>query len=99
VLTSATGETARAVIGEIETAALARLGTEAALSAKAIAGGGTRATEEDILATWATWYIDAVATTSDLETGGASDATKAAIAAAQARIMAARDAAMRGLTR
>ncbi len=85
-LTSANGVTARSVIAEVERAALARLATESALSAAAIKAGGTAAKERDILQTWGTYYADALRTTADIEVGGASAATRAAIEKAVAAV-------------
>jgi hypothetical protein len=85
-LTSADGATARFVVGEIERAAVARLATEARLSAAAIAAGGDRAHEAHILATWTKWYADALRSADDIETGGSSAQTRAAIAAAVQRV-------------
>jgi aminopeptidase YwaD len=83
-LTTADGAMTRALIAEVADAAVARLETEAALSAAALRAGGDPATERDILGTWAAWYRDALATFDDLEVGGTQPATRAAIAAAQA---------------
>jgi len=85
-LTSADGPTARALVGEIERAAVRRLDTELALSRQAIAAGGPRATEEDILRTWADYYVAAIHTMTDIEVGGSSAETSAAIDAAAKRV-------------
>ncbi len=98
VLTTADAGAAGAVVAELETAALARLLAESALGRTAIAGGGAVAHEVDILDTWAAWYRDALATASDIEVGGVSPATQAAIARSAARLEAARQAAVAGLT-
>ena len=98
VLTTADAGAAGAVVAELETAALARLLAESALGRTAIAGGGAVAHEVDILDTWAAWYRDALATASDIEVGGVSPATQAAIARSAARVEAARQAAVAGLT-
>src|SRR5215467_9626310 len=50
-LTSADGPTARALVDEVERAAVRRLDTELALSRQAIASDGSQATEADILRT------------------------------------------------
>lgn len=89
-LTTADGAMTRALIAEVADAAVARLETEAALSAAAVRAGGDPAVERDILDTWAAWYRDALATFDDLEVGGTQAATRAAITAAQARVEAAR---------
>jgi hypothetical protein len=78
-LTSADGATARALVAEVERAAIARLDTELKLSRAAIAGGGPRATEEDILKTWTDYYVASLATMNDIEVGGSSRETLAAI--------------------
>ena len=90
VLTGADGAAARSVVAEVERAAIARLETEAALSRTALASGSPLATELDILDTWARWYMDALGTAADIEVGGASPETTAAIAAASGRVEAAR---------
>ena len=82
VLTSADGATARAVIAEVEKAALARLAAENALSEAAIKAGGDARHEADILRTWGDYYEQALRTTEEIEVGGASAATKAAIESA-----------------
>jgi len=93
VLASADGATARAVVREVERAAVARLATEAALSVAALAAGGDRAHERDIVQTWGAYYMDALRTTADIEVGGASAATRTAIDQAVARVeLAAREA-------
>ncbi|MEP6689501.1 MAG: M28 family peptidase [Gemmatimonadaceae bacterium] len=88
-LTTADGQSARFAIADLERAARERLGRELALSKSAITAGGDAATERDILATWAAYYVSALATTTDIEVGGSSKATGAAISAAAARIVAA----------
>jgi aminopeptidase YwaD len=88
-LTSADGGVARSVVSELERAAIARLDTELALSKAAMAAGGSAAQERDILQTWADYYVNSLGTTSDIEAGGSSAETTAAIAAAQARVRAA----------
>ena len=86
VLASANGATARAVIGELEQSAKARLQAEGALSKAAAAQGGSVAQERDILETWATWYTDALESTAEIEVGGVSAATTRAIAKAKERV-------------
>jgi hypothetical protein len=93
-LASATGETARAVIAEVGRAAIARLATEATLSAAALKSGGDAAKERDILQTWGSYYMDALRTTADIEVGGASAATRAAIEKAVAAVEAATKGAL-----
>ena len=80
------GATARALVAEVERAAIARLDTELALSRIAVANGGDAAKERDILATWTDYYVKSIATMSDIEVGGSSAATTAAIAAAQTNV-------------
>jgi hypothetical protein len=85
-LTSADGPTARALVGEVERAAVGRLETEVALSRQAIASGGSRTTEEDILRTWTDYYVASIHTMTDIELGGSSAETRAAIDAAAQRV-------------
>jgi len=88
-LTSADGETARFIIGELEAAALSRLAAEFALSQTAIAAGANRAEQLVILQAWVDWYREALQATHDIEVGGASSETLASIATAVARVTAA----------
>ncbi len=88
-LASADGATAREIIGEVERAAVARLDTELALSRAAITGGGPAALERDILQTWTDYYVGALGAATEIEVGGSSPRTTAAIAAAQQRVRAA----------
>ena len=88
-LTSADGATARAMVAELEQAAVARLDIELALSRVALASGGDVAKERDILQTWTDYYDRSLATLSDVETGGSSRETTAAITIARARVLAA----------
>jgi hypothetical protein len=85
-LASADSATARALVAELERAALARLDAETALSVDAVARGGDRGKERLILDTWTDWYRRAVRTTSEIEVGGSSRETRAAIDAADAAI-------------
>jgi len=85
-LTSADGPTARDLVGEIERAAIARLDVELALSRVALAAGGDRAKETDILRTWTDYYVGALHSMTDIEVGGSSPQTIAAIDAAAARV-------------
>ena len=98
-LVSADGPTARALVGEVERAAVARLDTELGLSRTALAAGGARAKEEDILRTWTDYYVAALHTMTDIEVGGSSRETLAAIDAAAARVKRAGDARGAELTR
>jgi aminopeptidase YwaD len=90
-LTSADGPTARALVAEVERAAVARLDTELRLSRAAVASGGARAAEEDILRTWTDYYVASIHTMTDIEVGGSSRETLAAIDAAANRIRQAGD--------
>ncbi len=85
-LASADAATAQGMIAEVERAALARLDTEARLSADTLTRGGTVAHETLILRTWTDWYRDALRAATDIEVGGSSAATIAAIDAAAARV-------------
>jgi hypothetical protein len=85
-LASADGATARALVGELERAAITRLETEAALSRAELAHGGDRGKETMILETWTDWYRKAVRTMSEIEVGGSSKETERAIAASDAAI-------------
>jgi aminopeptidase YwaD len=85
-LASADGPTARALVAEQERMAIARLDTETKLSRAAIAAGGDRAKENDILRTWTDYYVAAIKKMNDIEVGGSSAETSAAIAAAAVRV-------------
>jgi len=98
-LTSADGATARALVAEVERAAVARLDTELKLSQAAIAAGASRATEEDILKTWTDYYVASIRTMSDIEVGGSSRETLAAIDAAANRVKQAGDKRLASLPR
>jgi len=87
-LASADGATARALVAEVEQAAVARLEAEAALSRAAVAAGGDRAKEELILRTWTDWYRGALRSTAEIEVGGSSRETEAAIEAAERHVAA-----------
>jgi hypothetical protein len=88
-LTTADGAMARSLIAEEEHAALARLDVETALSRAAMAAGGNATNERDILQTWTDYYVNSLATMSDIEIGGSSKQTADAIAAAQAKVRSA----------
>ncbi len=88
-LTSASGADTRALIAEVARAAVARLDVEAKLSQAAVAKGGAKATELDILETWSDYYVRSLAAFEDLEVGGTTAATRAAITAAQEQVRAA----------
>jgi hypothetical protein len=85
-LVSADGATARALVAEVERAAKARIGVELALSKAALAAGGDKAHELDIITTWIDYYVKSIETMSDIEVGGSSPQTLAAIRAAADRI-------------
>jgi hypothetical protein len=85
-LTSADGETARAIVAEVERMALDRLAREKALSDSAVRVGGDREHEALILRTWTDWYARALATASDIEVGGSSAGTREAIGRAISRV-------------
>ena len=85
-LVSADGETARHIIGEIEAAALARLATEFEQSRDAVAAGEDRTEQTVIFQAWLDWYLGALRTTHDIEVGGSSLETQAAMDAALARV-------------
>jgi hypothetical protein len=85
-LTTADGDIARGLVAELERAAMKRLDLELALSRAAISAGGNAAVERDILQTWADYYVDSIATMSDIEVGGSSPQTTAAIAEARDRV-------------
>ena len=98
-LTSADGPTARALVGEVERAAIARLDTELKLSQAALAANGNRATEEDILRTWTDYYVASIHTMTDIEVGGSSRETLAAIDAAANRVKQAGEQRLAALKR
>jgi hypothetical protein len=98
-LTSADGATARSLIAELEHAAIARLDVETALSKSAIAGGGKLTTEEEILRTWMDYYVASLHTMTDIEVGGSSRETLAAIDAAASRVQQAGAARLASLAR
>ena len=88
VLTSADGAATRAIVTELRNAAIVRLHQESVQSQRAMATSGV-AHEQDILETWARWYTDALDRTADIEVGGASAETLAAITAAKHDVQAA----------
>jgi hypothetical protein len=91
-MTAADGPTARALVAEQERMAITRLDTELKLSKAAVAAPGSdRAKEQDILRTWTDYYVAALKTMTDIETGGSSKETIAAIDAAAARVKKAGD--------
>jgi hypothetical protein len=98
-LTSADGPTARALVGEVERAAITRLDTELRLSGAEVQRGGNRGEQEDILKTWTDYYVAAIHTMTDIEVGGSSRETMAAIEAAAARVKQAGDDRLAVLSR
>lgn len=98
VLASADGHAARAIIADLQRAALARLDTEATLGKKSIAKGGDREKERHIVDVWGKWYVDAIKTTADIEVGGSSAPTTAAIAMAVNAVQARTQALVKSLT-
>jgi hypothetical protein len=85
-LASADGATARALVSEVEHAAIARLDKEMVLSQDALKTGGDRARERLILDTWTDWYRRAIRTMAEIEVGGSSRDTQRAISAADAAV-------------
>ncbi|MFO8173822.1 MAG: M28 family peptidase [Gemmatimonadota bacterium] len=85
-LVSADGATARRVIDELAAAALDRLSREFELSRDAIAAGEDREHQVRILQAWLDWYRDALRTPHDVEVGGASPETLAAMEEAVSRV-------------
>jgi hypothetical protein len=98
-LASADGPTARALVAEQTRMAIARLDVEAKLSRAALASGGDRAKEEDILRTWTDYYVAAIRKMTDIEAGGSSTETTAAIDAAAAEVTKAGGARLASLGR
>ena len=96
-LTSADGPTTRDLIAEVERAAIKRLDTELALSRAALTQGGPAATENDILSTWTDYYIRSLQAMDDIEVGGSSPETRAAIDAAVVRVSTAGAERLRSL--
>lgn len=88
-LASADGGTARDIVHEVERAATERLAAERKLSERALLQAGDVAKEREILQTWGDWYDGALASAHEIELGGASADTRAAIDAARARVRAA----------
>jgi len=92
-LTTADGVVTRGLVGEVARAGAARLAIEGRLGAAAVRGGGAKATELDILETWAGWYDAALAAFSEVELRGSSPQTVRAITDGRAMVKAAHDAA------
>ena len=85
-LASADGATARALVTELQQAALTRLDTEAALSRAEVGRGGDSAKERLILDTWTDWYRGAIRSMAEIEVGGSSRETERAIQAAESAV-------------
>jgi len=98
-LTSADGATARSLIGEVERAAIARLETETKLSKEEISRGKDRAEQADIVKTWTDYYVAAIHTMTDIEVGGSSKETLAAIDSAAAHVKQVGDERLASLNR
>jgi hypothetical protein len=64
-----------------------------------VASGGNRAAEEDILRTWADYYVASIHTMTDIEVGGSSRETLASIDAAASRVRQAGDEHVADLSR
>jgi aminopeptidase YwaD len=86
VLATADGVVARGIVAELERAAIARLEAEATLSKESLAKGGDQPSERKIVETWGKWYADALKSAAEIEVGGSSSQTTAAIAAAVRRV-------------
>ncbi len=97
-IASADAAVARAIVAEVERAALARLEAERRLSADTLAKGGAVAYESHILDTWGAWYRDALNAAEDIEVGGSSAATRQAIAQSVDRVRDATARAVASLT-
>jgi aminopeptidase YwaD len=93
-LTSADGVLARQLVAEVERDAIARLDRELALSREVVAREGERAAEGErkILRAWTDWYREAIGTMRDIEVGGSSPETVAAIESAARRVSEAGEA-------
>ena len=66
-----------------------RIETERALSADVVSRGGSVEAEQHLLDVWGAWYRDAFTTTTDIEVGGSSAATKSAIDGSKLRVQSA----------
>ena len=95
-LTSADGPTTRALIAEVEQAARRRISGEIALSRAALAKGGERATELEIVTTWIDYYARSIEAMQDIEVGGSTPQTREAIREAARRIRAIEPGLTRG---
>ena len=68
------------------------------MSRDAVAQGGDPQEERVILQSWTDWYLEALAAMEELEAGGASSSTSAAIEAARARVREVGDAYRESMT-
>jgi hypothetical protein len=96
-LTTADGEVARLVVQEVEEAALRRLATEHELSSAAVEAGDGVEEQALIIRTWTDWYVAALSSARDIEVGGSSPQTIAAVEAAMERVAAAGERYARAL--
>jgi hypothetical protein len=78
-LVSADSTVASGIIAETQRAAERRLDVETRLSLDTLQRGGSVAHETLILTTWANYYRDAIRAATDIETGGTTPGTRAAI--------------------
>ncbi len=102
VLVNADEKTALDMVAATKQAATNRLNTEFELSKKAIREGADPDEEAGILAAWREWYVSAIASVADLETGHPKLQTSdsglmAAIAAANEEVIGLAERLMRGL--
>ena len=98
-LASADSTIARGIIAETQRAAERRLDVETRLSVDTLRRGGNVAHETLILTTWANYYRDALRAATDIETGGTTAGTRAAIERAVGSIEARRGEKLRELRR
>ena len=71
---------------------------EATLGKESIASGGDQAKERHIIEVWGKWYVDAIRSATDIELGGSSAQTTAAIEAAVRVVEERTRALVKGLT-
>ena len=86
VLTSADGAMARHIVEVVEVAAIKRLESELQLSLEVVEGGADVAEQVGIIEAWIDWYEKAILSASDIEVGGSSPQTFAAIESAAGRV-------------
>jgi hypothetical protein len=96
-LTTADQETTAFFAKELERAALARIRVETELSRTALARGGDRSEEMQILQSWIDWYLSAADTFRDMEAGGTSERTEEVLAGVRESILGAGRAATESL--